>query len=163
MVVATPLQLSRALRAECRLAMVRGIDWQAPLDTVRAHVPSLWSQVSDTQRRQFVRHLRPWWESHRHRSPPRRHLARASAGRRSAAHPRRDLATGRAFGRSSSSLLLRHRGEQGRAAVRARLAVGVNPDRDQPMPIASGSRLFHHRSLNNLGCVRRSVHERSEQ
>ncbi|NBA97704.1 FAD/NAD(P)-binding protein [Pseudomonas sp. R5(2019)] len=66
----SPLQLSRALRAECRKAAERGIDWQAPLDTVRVHIGRLWSQASEVQRRQFVRHLRPWWESHHHRSPP---------------------------------------------------------------------------------------------
>jgi uncharacterized NAD(P)/FAD-binding protein YdhS len=68
--VRSPVQLSRALRQQCRLAQAQGIDWQAPLDTVRAHVGRLWRQASDRQRRQFVRHLRPWWESHHHRSPP---------------------------------------------------------------------------------------------
>ena len=34
------------------------------------HIGRLWSQASDVQRRQFVRHVRPWWESHHHRSPP---------------------------------------------------------------------------------------------
>ena len=52
------------------LAQAQGIDWQAPLDTVRVHIARLWSQASDAQRRQFVRHVRPWWESHHHRSPP---------------------------------------------------------------------------------------------
>ena len=60
----------RALRQQCRQALAQGIDWQAPLDTVRAHIGRLWSQASDVQRRQFVRHVRPWWESHHHRSPP---------------------------------------------------------------------------------------------
>ncbi|UQS16744.1 FAD/NAD(P)-binding protein [Pseudomonas sp. HS6] len=66
----TPLQLLRELRRHCRDAIAQGIDWQAPLDTVRAHIGRLWSQASDVQRRQFVRHVRPWWESHHHRSPP---------------------------------------------------------------------------------------------
>jgi uncharacterized NAD(P)/FAD-binding protein YdhS len=66
----TPLQCASALREQCRLAQAQGIDWQAPLDTVRVHVARLWHQASDRQRRQFVRHLRPWWESHHHRSPP---------------------------------------------------------------------------------------------
>ncbi|MBA1204584.1 NAD(P)-binding protein [Pseudomonas capeferrum] len=66
----SPLQLFRALRAQCRLAESRGIDWQAPLDTVRAHIGRLWSQATDVQRRQFVRHVRPFWESHHHRAPP---------------------------------------------------------------------------------------------
>jgi uncharacterized NAD(P)/FAD-binding protein YdhS len=60
----------RELRRHCRDAIAQGIDWQAPLDTVRAHIGRLWNQATDVQRRQFVRHVRPWWESHHHRSPP---------------------------------------------------------------------------------------------
>ncbi|WP_024676143.1 FAD/NAD(P)-binding protein [Pseudomonas syringae] len=63
-------QLVRKVREQCELAIESGIDWQAPLDTVRANVGRLWNQATDTQRRQFVRHVRPWWESHHHRSPP---------------------------------------------------------------------------------------------
>jgi uncharacterized NAD(P)/FAD-binding protein YdhS len=73
----TPLQLCRALREQCGLAQDQGIDWQAPLDTVRAHIGRLWSQSEDRERRQFVRHLRPWWESHHHRSPPQGHALMA--------------------------------------------------------------------------------------
>ena len=68
--IRTPRQLMRELRRHCRDAIAQGIDWQAPLDTVRAHIGRLWSQATDVQRRQFVRHVRPWWESHHHRSPP---------------------------------------------------------------------------------------------
>jgi uncharacterized NAD(P)/FAD-binding protein YdhS len=68
--IRTPRQLLRELRRHCRNAIAQGIDWQAPLDTVRAHIGRLWSQATDLQRRQFVRHVRPWWESHHHRSPP---------------------------------------------------------------------------------------------
>ena len=68
--IRTPRQLLRELRRHCREAIAQGIDWQAPLDTVRAHIGRLWSQATDLQRRQFVRHVRPWWESHHHRSPP---------------------------------------------------------------------------------------------
>ncbi|UVL31224.1 FAD/NAD(P)-binding protein [Pseudomonas donghuensis] len=66
----SPLQLLRALRGQCRTAQQQGIDWQAPLDTVRVHIARLWSQASERHKRQFVRHVRPWWESHHHRSPP---------------------------------------------------------------------------------------------
>jgi uncharacterized NAD(P)/FAD-binding protein YdhS len=68
--IRSPGQLMRELRRQCQAAMAAGIDWQAPLDTVRAHIGRLWSQATDVQRRQFVRHVRPWWESHHHRSPP---------------------------------------------------------------------------------------------
>lgn len=66
----SPLQLLRKVREQCALAIEGGVDWQAPLDTVRANIGRLWSQATDVQRRQFVRHVRAWWESHHHRSPP---------------------------------------------------------------------------------------------
>ncbi|NVZ60436.1 FAD/NAD(P)-binding protein [Pseudomonas edaphica] len=66
----SPRQLLREVRRQCQLAVEQGIDWQAPLDTVRAHIGRLWSQASEREKRQFVRHVRPWWESHHHRSPP---------------------------------------------------------------------------------------------
>lgn len=66
----SPRQLLRELRRQCTISQAQGIDWQAPLDTVRAHIGRLWSQASEREKRQFVRHVRPWWESHHHRSPP---------------------------------------------------------------------------------------------
>lgn len=66
----SPRQLLREVRRQCAIAHAQGIDWQAPLDTVRAHIGRLWSQASEGEKRQFVRHVRPWWESHHHRSPP---------------------------------------------------------------------------------------------
>ncbi|WP_426204287.1 FAD/NAD(P)-binding protein [Pseudomonas sp. TWP3-1] len=68
--IRSPRELLRELRRQCRDASAQGVDWQAPLDTVRAHIGRLWNQATDVQRRQFVRHVRPWWESHHHRSPP---------------------------------------------------------------------------------------------
>ncbi|WP_458237369.1 FAD/NAD(P)-binding protein, partial [Pseudomonas sp. P5_A2_2] len=68
--IRTPRQLMRELRRHCRDAIAQGVDWQGPLNTVRAHISRLWHQATDVQRRQFVRHVRPWWESHHHRSPP---------------------------------------------------------------------------------------------
>ncbi|WP_242167340.1 MULTISPECIES: FAD/NAD(P)-binding protein [unclassified Pseudomonas] len=66
----SPRQLLREVRRQCRIAQAQCIDWQAPLDTVRAHIGRLWSQADEREKRQFVRHVRPWWESHHHRSPP---------------------------------------------------------------------------------------------
>ncbi|QZC92601.1 FAD/NAD(P)-binding protein [Pseudomonas sp. ERGC3:05] len=66
----SPRQLLREVRRQCRIAQAQGTDWQAPLDTVRAHIGRLWSQAGEREKRQFVRHVRPWWESHHHRSPP---------------------------------------------------------------------------------------------
>lgn len=68
--LSSPRQLMAEVRNQCRQALQQGVDWQAPLDTVRVHIARLWSQASERQKRQFVRHVRPWWESHHHRSPP---------------------------------------------------------------------------------------------
>ena len=68
--LSSPRQLLGEVRRQCQLALEQGVDWQAPLDTVRVHIARLWSQASEAQKRQFVRHVRPWWESHHHRSPP---------------------------------------------------------------------------------------------
>ncbi|MBT2374506.1 FAD/NAD(P)-binding protein [Pseudomonas fluorescens] len=68
--IRSPRQLLREVRRQCRVALDQGVDWQAPLDMVRAHIARLWSQASEREKRQFVRHVRPWWESHHHRSPP---------------------------------------------------------------------------------------------
>ncbi|QEN84892.1 pyridine nucleotide-disulfide oxidoreductase [Labrys sp. KNU-23] len=62
--------LTRKVRRECRAALRLGIDWQAPLDMVHAHIARFWHAASDLQRRRFVRLIRPFWESHHHRSPP---------------------------------------------------------------------------------------------
>lgn len=86
--LATPLQVMRELRRHCRLAAADGVDWQAPLDTVRGHIARLWRQASERHKRQFVRHVRPWWESHHHRAPPlgARLLARLRAEGRLTVH-----------------------------------------------------------------------------
>lgn len=64
----------RALLAELRRVTARaesaGCNWRDVLASLRAQTPALWSQWSDTHRRQFLRHLMPWWDTHRHRLAP---------------------------------------------------------------------------------------------
>jgi uncharacterized NAD(P)/FAD-binding protein YdhS len=40
-------------------------------DAARPAVPSIWNVWSEFSRRQFLRHLRPRWDVHRHRMAPR--------------------------------------------------------------------------------------------
>lgn len=44
--------------------------WQALVDGLRPHLPAIWQSFSEEERRRFLRHLRPFWEVHRHRLPP---------------------------------------------------------------------------------------------
>lgn len=61
----TPLALLRAVRA----ASPDG-RWRESIDALRPHVQSIWLGWSQAERRAFLRHLRPWWDVHRHRLAP---------------------------------------------------------------------------------------------
>lgn len=68
-----PLPLSEALRefrAEVRRMTQRGEPWQLAVDRLRADTPALWRRLPLEAQQRFLRHLRPWWDVHRHRAAP---------------------------------------------------------------------------------------------
>src|SRR5262249_22113599 len=60
----------RLLRAVRELTREGGRDWRAVLTAVRAAAPGLWQGLSVNERRRFLRHVRTYWDVHRHRLPP---------------------------------------------------------------------------------------------
>ena len=58
------------IRREIARAARAGVDWRAVLDAWRDHVPLLWQRLPMMERRRFLRHLRPYWDVHRHRMAP---------------------------------------------------------------------------------------------
>ncbi|HEY0265573.1 MAG TPA: FAD/NAD(P)-binding protein [Rhizomicrobium sp.] len=68
---ASPLDLLRLVRAEVKKAEMQGVPWQRVFDAARPAVAAIWHGWSHRQRRQFLRHLRPRWDIHRHRTAPR--------------------------------------------------------------------------------------------
>jgi uncharacterized NAD(P)/FAD-binding protein YdhS len=62
---ASPRDMLREVR---RLSERR--DWHEVIDEVRGSVRPLWMSWTQAERRQFLRHLRPWWDVHRHRMAP---------------------------------------------------------------------------------------------
>jgi uncharacterized NAD(P)/FAD-binding protein YdhS len=44
--------------------------WRASVDGLRPHSIALWQGLSEPEQRRFLRHLRPWWDVHRHRIAP---------------------------------------------------------------------------------------------
>ena len=44
--------------------------WRRVIDALRENTPSLWRGLSNAEQRRFLRHLRPFWEVHRHRMAP---------------------------------------------------------------------------------------------
>jgi uncharacterized NAD(P)/FAD-binding protein YdhS len=63
---ATPRSILRAIRKQAASAG----GWQAAVDAMRPHTNALWTQTSQRERRRFLRHLRFYWQIHRHRMPP---------------------------------------------------------------------------------------------
>jgi len=63
-----PLPLSQRLHEVRRRA--RREPWTAVLDRMRPHHQALWRAASPAERLRFLRHLRPWWDVHRHRMAP---------------------------------------------------------------------------------------------
>jgi uncharacterized NAD(P)/FAD-binding protein YdhS len=64
------LDLMRQVRAEVRRGVEAGYDWRSVLDALRPHLRRLWGRLPETERRRFLRHVRPYWEVHRHRMAP---------------------------------------------------------------------------------------------
>lgn len=65
----TPLSLLRQLREQVRSMDMHEGAWRAVVDSLRPVTQALWQSWSAAERRQFLTHLRPWWDIHRHRMP----------------------------------------------------------------------------------------------
>ena len=48
----------------------REIGWRSAVDELRPFTQGIWAAASETERARFMRHLRPWWDVHRHRLAP---------------------------------------------------------------------------------------------
>ncbi len=59
--------LARALREGSRRARAAGGSWHAVIDELRPITTELWQAMSHRDRARFLRHMRPWWDVHRHR------------------------------------------------------------------------------------------------
>jgi len=66
----TVVSLTRIVRREVEAAAANGVDWRAVLDSMRPQTQALWRGLPVAERRRFLRHVRPYWEVHRHRVAP---------------------------------------------------------------------------------------------
>jgi uncharacterized NAD(P)/FAD-binding protein YdhS len=64
------LALARAVRREVARAREVGVDWRCVMDALRPQLRAVWRELPDAERARFVRHLRPYWDVHRHRMAP---------------------------------------------------------------------------------------------
>lgn len=66
----TVLGMLRLLRLEVKRARNREVDWRAVVDAIRPYSQRFWQGLSWKERARFMRHVRPFWEVHRHRIAP---------------------------------------------------------------------------------------------
>lgn len=64
-----PEPRASALVADVR-ARAATIGWRNAVDELRPYTQSLWGVAGYDTRARFLRHLRPWWDIHRHRLAP---------------------------------------------------------------------------------------------
>jgi uncharacterized NAD(P)/FAD-binding protein YdhS len=48
----------------------QGVDWRNALTGLRKSVPELWASLGEADRQRFLRHVRAYWDVHRHRLAP---------------------------------------------------------------------------------------------
>ena len=61
---------TRALRDWIRHIEACGGDWRDVIASLRPLTPGLWQSTGSADRARFLRHLKPFWEVHRHRCAP---------------------------------------------------------------------------------------------
>ena len=60
----------RGLLRAVRVAAERATDWRAIIDALRPVTQRMWTRLSLADKRRFLRHVRPYWDVHRHRMAP---------------------------------------------------------------------------------------------
>lgn len=66
----TTRELLRRVRAAVVLGEAAGMTWHAVFDRLRAQGGPIWQALPTAERRRLVRHLRPFWDTHRFRIAP---------------------------------------------------------------------------------------------
>jgi uncharacterized NAD(P)/FAD-binding protein YdhS len=62
--------LLRVIRQQVRAAAEKGIDWRAVIDNLRPVTRNIWQSLPIDEQKRFLRHVRPYWDVHRHRVAP---------------------------------------------------------------------------------------------
>jgi uncharacterized NAD(P)/FAD-binding protein YdhS len=62
--------LLRVIRLRAKEAERQGHDWRAVVDSLRPITNDLWTALNATEQARVMRHLKTWWDIHRHRMAP---------------------------------------------------------------------------------------------
>lgn len=87
--------------------------WRTAVDALRPNLPAIWNALSPDDKARFLRHVRPFWEVHRHRMAPdvAQRIEDAIADKRIVIHAGRLLGVGAKDGVHTVELRVRARGQ----------------------------------------------------
>jgi uncharacterized NAD(P)/FAD-binding protein YdhS len=130
------------------------VGWRNAVDELRPITQSLWRGASRAEKKRFLRHLRPWWDVHRHRLAPEVH-ARLAALRASG---RLDVAAGKlvAFDEREDGVEVTWRRRGGDSLESVRVSRIVNCTGPQGDLLATTEPLL--RKLTARGTIRPDAH-----
>ncbi|MBC7896934.1 MAG: FAD/NAD(P)-binding protein [Cytophagaceae bacterium] len=66
----TAVACLRAVRRHVRMLERAGVDWREVVASLRPVTVRLWKALPNREKARFLRHLRPYWDVHRHRVAP---------------------------------------------------------------------------------------------
>jgi uncharacterized NAD(P)/FAD-binding protein YdhS len=66
-------RLANAVRIACEAAEAHDIPWQAVINGLRPSLQDMWRGLTVEEQARFLRHVRPFWDAHRHRLPSEVH------------------------------------------------------------------------------------------
>lgn len=61
--------LTSAVAIACEAAEAYGTPWQAIMNGLRSSLQDIWRSLAVEEQARFLRHVRPFWDAHRHRLP----------------------------------------------------------------------------------------------
>jgi uncharacterized NAD(P)/FAD-binding protein YdhS len=129
-------RLTVAVRLACEAAEAHGTPWQAVINGIRPQVQEIWQTLPVHEQARFLRHVRPYWDAHRHRLPMEVHAsvqAEFASGRAQLLQAR---ATDVARHRESIRIAFKRRGSSTREFLETDLAFdcrGHAPDLRSPL------------------------------
>jgi uncharacterized NAD(P)/FAD-binding protein YdhS len=128
--------LAAAVRIACEMAEASGTPWQAIINGLRPSLQDIWQGLPPEEQARFLRHLRPFWDAHRHRLPMEVHgRIRAEFDRGRAILLRGSVRDVIRVG-DKFAVRLRKRGAPSLETIETDLAydcAALKPDLDQPL------------------------------
>jgi len=128
--------LEASLRIACEMAEENGTPWQAVINGVRSTLQEIWQALPVAEQARFLRHLRPFFDAHRHRLPSEVHARLTADFDKGRAVLLRGSATSVARTGDGYRIEIMRRGASAPEILKADLAFdcsGFKPDLDQPL------------------------------